>query len=54
MNVTKRSGKTEEFVEAKIITCAERTCVGIEDDDPTQYKFAPPTSGTTEERELPP
>ena len=36
--------------------CAKPFChlLGIEDDDPTQYKFAPPTSGTTEERELPP
>ena len=36
--------------------CANPFChlLGIEDDDPTQYKFAPPTSGTTEERVLPP
>lgn len=35
--------------------CANPFChmLGIEDDDPNQYKFAPPTSGTQEERELP-
>ena len=35
--------------------CANPFChlLGIEDDDPTQYKFAPPTSETAEERELP-
>ena len=35
--------------------CANPFChmLGIEDDDPDRYKFAPPTSGTTEERELP-
>tara|TARA_Y100001951_G_scaffold97057_1_gene96434 strand:+ start:474 stop:842 length:369 start_codon:yes stop_codon:yes gene_type:complete len=35
--------------------CANPFChmLGIEDDDPDRYKFAPPTSGTSEERELP-
>ena len=35
--------------------CANPFChlLGIEDDDPTQYKFAPPTSELSEERELP-
>ena len=35
--------------------CANPFChlLGIEDDDPDTYKFAPPTSGTQEERVLP-
>ena len=30
MNVTKRSGKSEQFNEDKIKRCAERACDGIE------------------------
>ena len=35
--------------------CANPFChmLGIEDDDPDRYKFAPPTSELSEERELP-
>jgi len=35
--------------------CANPFChmFGIEDDDPDRYKFAPPTSELSEERELP-
>jgi ribonucleoside-diphosphate reductase alpha chain len=39
MNVTKRSGKTEEFNDGKINICAERTCQGIKDVSPTELVY---------------
>ena len=39
MNVTKRSGKTEEFNEEKIATCTRRTCIGIDDVSSTELVF---------------
>ena len=39
MNVTKRSGKSEQFNEDKIKRCAERACDGIEDVDPVEVVY---------------